>query len=81
MQAKSAFYIGEALIRNPKAQISQIFFKDIKIDTQGLYSLLEGANINQNLKSLHIGIVTDEGLATIAECVGNNKGNLLRLEF
>lgn len=81
MQAKSAFYIGEALIRNPKAPISQIFFKDIKLDAQGLFSLLEGTNINQNVKSLHVGIVTDEGLATIAECIGSNKGNLLRLEF
>lgn len=81
MQAKSGFYIGEALIKSPKAPIEQIFLKDVKLDNQGLYSLIEGANINYNIKSLHVGIVTDEGLSVIAECIGNNKGNLIRLEF
>jgi hypothetical protein len=81
MQSQAGYHIGDALIRNPHAPISQVFFKNIKLGFQGLFHIMEGANLNQNVKSLHIGIVTDEGLQTVYKSLCNNKGNLLHLEL
>jgi hypothetical protein len=81
MKGKVGFYIGDALIKHPNAAIQEILFKNIPLGTQGLFSMLEAANVNRNIKSMHIGIVTDEGLKTVAESMGYNSGNLVRLEL
>jgi len=81
MKGKVGFYIGDALIKHPNAAIEQILFKNIPLGTQGLFSILEAANVNTNIKSLHIGVVTDEGLKTVAESMGYNSGNLIQLEM
>jgi hypothetical protein len=52
----------------------------VNLEETGLYRLLEAVNANKNITRLHVGIVSDFGLRTMAELLPLNK-TLLRLEF
>ena len=78
MESKSAQFIGEALLANPAYPIEQLKFKGVKLEETGLYRLLEAVNANKNIHRLHVGIISDYGLRTMAELLKANK-SLLKL--
>ena len=80
MGSKSGTFIGQALIENPTYQISGLNFKDMTLEEEGLQRILEAATVNNNIKHLHIGKVTDKGLNIMAAELKNNK-SLISLEF
>lgn len=80
MQAKAGLFIGEALLAKPKYPIERIKFKDVNLEETGLYRLLEAANVNPSLKSIHLGIISDYGLRIMSELLARNT-SLLKLEF
>ena len=80
MQSKAGLFIGEALLANPSYPIQRLKFKDVDLEENGLYRLLEAVNINKNITKLHVGIVSDYGLRTMSELLTTNT-SLLKLEF
>jgi len=80
LQAKAGLFIGEAILGNPNYPIERIKFKNVNLEENGLYRLLEAVNANKNINRMHLGIVSDEGLRTMSELLKNNN-NLRRLEF
>ena len=80
MKAKAGHFIGEALLTNPSYPIERIKFKDVNLEENGLYRLLEATNQNKNIKRIHIGVISDYGLLAMSELLKANK-SLLRLEF
>ena len=77
MESKTAQFIGEALLANPNYKIERLKFKGVKLEETGLYRLLEAVNANKNITRLHVGIVSDFGLRTMAELLPLNKTCLL----
>lgn len=80
MQNKAGIFIGEVLMRNPTYPIERIKFKDVNIEETGIFRILEAINLNQNIKKVHLGIVSDFGLKTMADLLKSNK-SLTKLEF
>jgi hypothetical protein len=80
MESKSAQFIGEALLANPNYPIEYIKFKGVNLEQTGLYRLLEAVNANKNIHKLHIGVISDYGLRTMAEILKTNK-SLSKIEF
>ena len=80
LETKTAQFIGEALLRNPSYPIGKLTFKDVRLEETGLYRLIEAVNQNRNVHKLHIGIVSDYGLRTMAELLSANK-SLKKLSF
>lgn len=80
MQEKAGLFIGEALLANPRYPIDRIKFKNVKLEESGLYRIIEATNANKNIKRIHIGVISDYGLKTMAELLKLNN-SLLRLEF
>lgn len=80
MKAKSGLFIGEALLANPTYPITRIKFKDVDLEENGLYRLLEAVNATKSILRVHIGVISDFGLRTMSELLRENT-NLLRLEF
>ena len=78
MESKSAQFIGEALLANPAYPIEQLKFKGVNLEQTGLYRLLEAVNANKHIHKLHIGIISDYGLRTMADLLKPNK-TLLKL--
>ena len=81
MQAKAAVCIGDALIKNPEYPIQQILLRNINIGEDGVHRLMEAANLNKNIRRLHVGILSDLALLKLASKLCSNTGNLLKLEF
>ena len=50
----------------------------MKLEETGLYRLLEAVKANKNIHKLHVGIISDYGLRTMAELLKANK-SLLKL--
>jgi hypothetical protein len=80
MQEKAGLFIGEALLLNPLYPIQRIKFKGVNLEESGLYRILEAVNANKNISRIHLGVISDYGLKTMAELLKSNK-SLLRLEF
>lgn len=49
MQAKAGLFIGEALMENPDYAIAKIIFKNIRLEENGLYRMIEAVNANKNI--------------------------------
>lgn len=62
MQEKAGTFIGEALLNNPDYPIERISFKDVNLEENGLFRIIEAAAVNKNIQKLHIGIISDQGL-------------------
>ena len=67
MQYKAGMFIGDALKENPNYPIEKIIFRDINIEENGLFRMLEAANANKNILRLQVGIVSDLGLNIMSE--------------
>jgi hypothetical protein len=52
----------------------------VNLEESGLYRVLEAVNANKNISRIHLGVISDYGLRTMAELLKANK-SLLRLEF
>ena len=66
MQSKAGIFIGEALMHNTQYPIESIKLKNVSVEETGLYRILEAVNLNQNIKKLHLGVISDYGLVTMA---------------
>ncbi|TNV84357.1 hypothetical protein FGO68_gene9394 [Halteria grandinella] len=80
MQEKAGLFIGEALLQNPLYPLQRLKFKGVNLEESGLYRVLEAVNANKNISRIHLGVISDYGLRTMAELLQGNK-SLLRLEF
>ena len=80
LESKTGHFLGEALLSNPDYPINRLTFKDVRLEDTGLYRLLEAVNHNKHLQKLHVGIVSDYGLNTMAELLKANK-SLKKLTF
>ena len=80
LESKAGLFIGEALLANPKYPITKLTFKDVNLEDNGLYRLIEAVNENKHITKLHVGIVSDYGLRTMADLLKANK-SLKKLEF
>ena len=80
MESKTAQFIGEALLSNPHYPIEKMHFKGVNLEETGLYRLIEAVNANKSIHKLHVGVISDYGLRTLAELLPLNK-SLLKLEF
>ena len=69
---KAGEYIGEALCNNPGYTLKKISFGGIALESIGLVRIVEACNLNKNIKKLNIGILTDDGLATLANLMKEN---------
>ncbi len=59
MESKSGAYIGEALQQNPTYPIERLWFKDICLQKEGVFAVMEAANLNKNIQKLHMGTLRD----------------------
>jgi hypothetical protein len=80
LESKTGHFLGEALLANPTYPITRLTFKDVRLETTGLYRLLEAVNLNKHIQKLHLGIVSDYGLNTMAELLKANS-SLKKLTF
>jgi len=78
--SKAGEYIGEALAGNPTYPIKKLSFKNINLEMIGLTRVIEACNLNTNVKRLHIGVLTDEGLQALATLLASNE-SLEQLTF
>lgn len=69
---KAGEYIGDALANNPAYPVKMLSFQGISLETIGLTRIIEACNLNRNIKKLHIGILTDEGLQALAQLLATN---------
>ena len=69
---KAGEYIGEALSNNPSYPIKELSFKGISLESIGLTRMIEACNLNRNIKELHIGVLTDAGLQTLARLLAEH---------
>lgn len=69
---KAGEYIGEALSRNPNYPLKELSFKGISLESIGLTRVIEACNLNTNIKSLHLGVLTDAGLQSLAQLLAPN---------
>ena len=69
---KAGEYIGEALSANPGYKIRKISFGHMSLESIGLVRVIEACNLNKNIRSLNIGILTDDGLTQLAELLREN---------
>ena len=70
--SKAGEYLGEALSQNPSYPIKMLSFKGISLESIGLTRIIEACNLNTNIKELHIGVLTDAGLKTLARLLVDN---------
>ena len=80
MQAKAGLFIGEALLENPDYAVAKIIFKNVRLEENGLYRMIEAANANRHITQLHVGIISDYGLRTLGDLLTHNK-SLLKIQF
>ena len=69
---KAGEYIGGALSANPSYKIKKISFGEMSLESIGMVRIVEACNLNTNIRSLNIGILTDEGLLRLAEILSEN---------
>ena len=65
---------------NPSYPIHKLTFKNLCLEETGLYRLLEAVNENKHIQKIHVGIVSDYGLRTMAELLKANK-SIKKLAF
>ena len=53
-------------MQNTQYPIESIKLKNVSVEETGLYRILEAVNLNQNIKKLHLGVISDYGLVTMA---------------
>lgn len=69
---KTGEYIGQALIENASSKISSLNFAHVNLGEAGLLRIIEASNQCNQIKTIHIGTLTDSGLKILAEkLVGN----------
>lgn len=78
--SKAGEYIGEALAANPTYPIKKLSFKGISLESIGLTRIIEACNLNKNVKKLHIGVLTDDGLKALSQLLEPNE-SLEQLSF
>ena len=71
--SKAGEYIGGALSANPSYQIKKLSFGGISLESIGLVRVIEACNLNENIKSLNIGVLTNDGLIRLAELLRENE--------
>ena len=69
---KAGEYIGGALSANPSYPLKKLSFAKMSLESIGMVRVVEACNLNQNITSLNLGIVTNEGLARLAELLREN---------
>jgi hypothetical protein len=69
MGSKAGVFIGDPLLNNPDYRIFRIIFENISLGIEGLQRMMDAANENKNIKHLHLGIITDEGLLLLASMI------------
>ena len=70
---KAGEYIGEALSSNPDYMLKKISFGGICLESIGLVRIVEACNLNRHVKKLDIGVITEQGLVTLAELLRENE--------
>jgi len=80
LTSKAGQFIGEALYSNPEYNVTKITFENTVLEEEGLMRMMEATSKNQNIKHLHVGIVSDAGLMIMAKELKNNL-SLHVLEF
>lgn len=71
--SKAGEYIGGALVANPNYTIKLLSFTGICLESIGVTRIVEACNANTNIKRLDIGVLTDRGLADLAELLRPNQ--------
>lgn len=80
LQGKCGVFIGDALIRNPDHPVEKISFKKVNLGENGLLRIIEAANVNSNIRKLHMGVISDRALLLMAETLKKNT-TLEKLKF
>ena len=70
---KAGEYIGEALCENPNYSIKYISFDGMCLESIGLTRIVEAAKLNQHIKRLNLGILTDDGLKSLVSLLRENE--------
>ena len=70
--SKAGEYVGSALAANPAYTLEKLSFKGVCLERIGLVRVIEAVNLNTNIKKLNVGVVTDEGLALLADLLREN---------
>ncbi len=65
---------------NPSYPLKKISFGGIELEDIGLVRVIEAANVNKNIRKLDVGVLTDSGLANLANLLAEND-SLEELEF
>lgn len=65
---------------NPTHPIEKLNFKLIRLGEDGLLRIIEALNVNPNIKSAHLGIITDNQLKLVAKNLKYNK-SLQKIKF
>ena len=55
------------MLSNPDYKIKKLSFSGISLESIGLTRILEAVNGNRNVKKLNVGVLTDRGLAKLAD--------------
>ena len=70
--SRAGEYLGQALVSNPSYPIKSMSFTGMCLEEVGLTRMIEAVNGNENIKGLDIGILTDEGLKSLAILLAPN---------
>lgn len=77
---KAGLHIGDALLKNPNHPMTKISFKKVYLGEDGLLRVLEGCNANKNIKKVHLGAVSAEGMILMSKCLMYNT-SIQKLKF
>ena len=80
LKDKAGLHIGDALLANPDHPIDKISFKNVALGDDGVLRVLEGCNANKNIKKIHLGAVTCEGMRLMSKCLMHNS-SLEKIKF
>ena len=69
---KTGEYVGHALSNNSDHKVRKMTFGGMSLESIGLVRIIEACNLNKNMRTLNIGILTDEGLASLATVLASN---------
>ena len=71
---KTGEYIGQSLIDNASSKIERLNFAQINLGETGLLRIIEASNQCHQIKTMHIGTLSDSGLKILAEKLVGNQG-------
>ena len=80
LRDKAGLHIGDALLANPSHPIDKISFKNVYLGDDGVLRILEACNANKNIKKVHLGAVTAEGMKLMSKALLHNQ-SLQKLKF